>query len=244
MDFDYFVSVCYQYYIMKKSILGDGSFVGEKFIILKTGALVLVILILGACGASMLPTKDIWYGEHYIIMQDFEREAYKKLSPEAREKFQTLFWEARSPESKMVFMKRLDYVMKAFRKENSHQPWNTDRARIFLLNGNPASVEYRQTDNWAMRVQEGGTGATGITQERDKEDIQARTAEVWSYPYKGQLIYYVYAFSAPNKWKLAQGTFSGNRFLGALEIRNREQTYGIIDIEQYTKELENLKKIK
>lgn len=227
---------------MKKSILENGSLVGEKFILMKMGALVLVILILGACGISMLPTKDMWYGEHYIIMQDFEREAYKKLSPEGREKFQTLFWETRSPESKMVFMKRLDYVMKAFKKENFRQPWNTDRARIFLLNGNPASIEYQQTDNWAMQVSR--EGVTGVTQERDKEDIQARTAEVWSYPYKGQLIYYSFAFSAPNKWRLAQGTFSGNRFLGALEIRSKEQTYGINDIEQYTKELENLKKIK
>jgi GWxTD domain-containing protein len=142
----------------------------------------------------------------------------------------------------MIFMKRLDYVMKAFKKENSRQPWNTDRARIFLLNGNPASIEYKQTDSWAMQVSR--EGATGVTQERDKEDIQARTAEVWSYPYKGQLIYYVFAFSAPNKWRLAQGTFSGNRFLGALEIQSKEQTYGINDIEQYTKELENLKKIK
>jgi len=43
---------------------------------------------------------------------------------------------------------------------------------------------------------------------------------------------------------LAQGAFSGNRYLGELEIQSREQTYGIIDIDLYTKELENLKKIK
>jgi hypothetical protein len=56
MDFDYFISLCYQYYIMKNLILGNWSLVGGKFILLKMGALVLVILILGACGVSMLPT--------------------------------------------------------------------------------------------------------------------------------------------------------------------------------------------
>ncbi len=226
---------------MEKLILGDWSRLMGKFSFLKMGALVLSFLILGACGVNLLPSKDVWYMQNYIIMQDFERTAYKELSDEGKLKFQALFWEAKTPEAKMEFMRRIDHVMKVFKRENSSQPWNTDRARIYLLNGSPESIEYRQTDNWAMKVRE-GAGEGGIT-ERDKEDIQARTAEVWTYQFGNQLIYYAFSYSAPRRWNLDQGAFSGNRYLGELENWSREQTYSIIDIDQYRKELENLKKI-
>jgi len=243
-DFDNFASLCYQCNIMKKLISQSKSFPGEKVNFLSIGTLVLALLILDACSINLLPSKDKWYMQHYIIMQDFERAAYKKLSPEAKEKFQILFWEDRWPEARMEFLRRMDHVMKIFKKENPAQPWNTDRARILLLNGSPASIEYKQTDNWGMKIVEGGKGVTGITSERDKENIQARTAEVWAYQCDEQFVYYAFTFSAPKKWKLAQGAFSGNRFLGKLEIRSREQTYAIKDIDQYTKKLENLKKAK
>lgn len=228
---------------MKKLASGNWSWIRGKFNFLKIGALVLAFTTLVACGVKLLPTKDAWYSQHYIIMQDFERKTYKELSTEGRKEFQILFWEFRRPESKREFLNRIDFVMKTFKRENSRQPWNSDRARIYLLNGSPASIDYKQSDNWGMQVREGG-GVTGITTERDKEDIQARTSEVWTYQYKKQMIYYVFSFSRPNKWKLSQGEFSGNRFLGELEQQNKERTYGITDLDQYTKELENLKKIK
>ncbi|MCK4646720.1 MAG: GWxTD domain-containing protein [Candidatus Aminicenantes bacterium] len=229
---------------MKKFTLRNRSRFGGKFNFLKMGILVLSFLALGACGMNLLPSKDTWYMQHYIIMQDFERAAYKELTVEGREEFQILFWKFRRPESKREFLKRIAFAANAFKRENFRQPWNTDRARIYLLNGSPAAVDYRQTDNWAMKVREGGGGVTGIAAERDKEDIQARTAEVWTYQYEKQMIYYAFSFSKPNKWKLSQGDFAGNRFLGEFEQQSRERTYGITDIDQYTKELENLKEIK
>jgi GWxTD domain-containing protein len=208
------------------------------------GILVLAFLALGACGMNLLPSKDSWYMQHYIIMQDFERAAYKELTVEEREEFQILFWKFRRPESKREFLKRIAFMTKTFKRENFRQPWNTDRARIYLLNGRPAAVDYRQTDNWTMQAREGGGGVTGIAVERDKEDIQARTAEVWTYQYEKQMIVYVFSFSKPNKWQLSQGDFAGNRFLGELEQQSRKRTYGITDLDLYTKELENLKEIK
>ena len=209
--------------------------------LLKTLSLVLAFLILGACGMNLVPSKDAWYMQHYIIMQDFERTAYKKLSDEGKQKFQSLFWEVRTAEAKKVFLSRMDQIMKVFKKENVPQPWNTDRARIFLLNGKPASIEYKQNDSWQMQVRE-GAGQGGIT-ERDNEDIQARTDEVWTYQFGEHYIYYTFAFSAPKRWKLAQGSFAGNRYLGAFETQNKEQTYRIVNIDLYTKELENLKNL-
>ena len=228
---------------MEKQAFRDWSRVMGEFSFLKMGALFLSLLVLGACGVSLLPSKDVWYMQHFIIMQDFERTAYKELSAEGKVKFQALFWEARSEEAKMEFQRRMDHVMKVFKRENSSQPWNTDRSRIYLLNGNPESIEYRQTDNWAMKVRDReGAGEGGIT-ERDNEDIQARTAEVWTYSFGNQLVYYAFSFSAPKKWKLDQGAFAGNRYLGAFENWSKEQIYNIMDIDQYKKDIENLKEI-
>lgn len=228
---------------MKKLIFGDKSWQEEKFFILKIGAFVLALLILESCGINFLPSKDVWYAQHYFIMQDFERAAYKALSVEGKKEFQSLFWEARRPESKNVFLARLDFIMKAFKKENSRQPWNTDRSRVYLLNGNPESIEYKQNDYWAMQVQE-AAGVSYQATDRSKEDVQARTAEVWTYRYDKYLIEYVFNFIPPSEWKLSPATFSGNRYLGEFENWSKKQTYAIIDIDRYTADLENLKKIK
>lgn len=208
----------------------------------KAGAGILVCLFLGACGISLIPSKDEWYMQHFIIMQDFERTAYKNLSEQGRQEFQKLFWEARQPASKQIFLKRLEITLKSFKKENSHQPWNCDRARIYLLNGSPASVEYAQNDNWMMSMTSNRQNS-GIS-ERDKENIEARTAEIWTYPYKQFLIKYAFAFSAPKKWRLVTGAFSGNRYLGAFELQSRSSTYGIIDIKQYKEKIDRLEKKK
>jgi GWxTD domain-containing protein len=204
-------------------------------------AVAALIFLLAGCGMNLVPSKDSWYMQHYIIMQDFEREAYKGLSDEAKLQFQELFWNSRPKESKEIFEKRIDFAMKQFRRENSAQPWNTDRARIYLLNGSPQSVDYDQTDNWQMRVSE-GAGNSGIS-DRSNEDIQARTAEVWTYQYRDQYIKYHFAFDRPKNWKLATGSFSGNRFLGSFEQENREQTFPIVDKETYQRELDRLKTI-
>jgi GWxTD domain-containing protein len=230
---------------MKNSTKGIKCRRLEGYCFLRIGVLVLASLILGSCTANLLPTKDVWYMQHYIIMQDFERAAYKNFSDEGKMGFQALFWEERIPESKQIFMQRLDFVTKNFKRENSKQPWNCDRARIFILNGSPASVDYAQNDSWGMTAQERAEGGGGtITRDRGGEDIQARTSEVWTYQHENNMIKYFFAFSPPNKWKLAQGSFAGNRYLGDLENWSRQQVFGPMDLEEYKLELEKLQEIK
>ena len=200
----------------------------------------MALLILGACGLKLMPTSDQWYMQHYMIMQDFERDAYKELPTEKKAEFQSLFWEARSPESKMEFDKRMEYVMKTFKRENSANPWNTDRARIYLLNGSPASIEFKQTDDWGISMTR-NAGETGSANDRSNENIQARTGEGWASQYDQAIIYYVFTFSAPKRWELQQTSFEGNRYLGELEKLNREKYYGIIDSLKYAQALEKLK---
>ena len=209
----------------------------------KIAACVLAALaVAAACGVNTMPSKDPWFAQHYIIMQDFERQAYREMSAPARLEFQTLFWSARDPDSKAEFDKRMAYILKTYKRDNSRQPFNCDRARIYLLNGSPASIDYTQTD-WTTSVSQGvaksGTGTT----DRSNEDISATTAEVWTYPYDRFFVKYSFAFNPPNEWRLIPTDFSGNRYLGALEIQSKEQTYGILDPDQYTKKVEELKAV-
>lgn len=209
----------------------------------KIGAAFISIVILTACGVNMIPSKDDWYMKHYFIMQDFERAAYKNLSELGRVEFQGLFWEARSPESKQEFSNRIETALKVFKKENSSQPWNCDRARILLLNGSPASVEYSQNNDWMASLTT-SRSEVGSTNSRDNENIEARTAEVWTYQYGQFLIKYIFTFSAPKNWQLATGAFAGNRHLGDFEKENKEITYAIFDAEAYMKKIDGLEKKK
>ena len=212
---------------------------------LQAGALAGLLAFVVACGVQMMPSRDPWYMEHYILMQDFERDVYKDLTDEGKTSFQALFWEARSPQSRELFTQRRDFVIDRFKAENSATPWNTDRARIYLLNGSPSSVDYKQTDSWGMQAQEqaaGGGGVSGIIQDRSGEDVQARSAEIWTYQYGQNLIQYVFRYSPPKEWKLATGNFEGNRYLGDFENENRTNYFGIVDLNDYKASLENLPK--
>lgn len=219
-----------------------GLWKGEGFV--KAVVLMLLVVFVVACGVRMMPSRDPWYMQHYIIMQDFERDAYKGLSDEGKAQFQTLFWEARSAQSKQIFKQRMDFATKTYKAENSATPWNTDRARIFLLNGSPSSVDYKQTDTWGMQAQEtAGGGVTGVVQDRSGEDVQARSAEIWTYQYGQNMIQYVFQYSPPKQWKLATGNFAGNRYLGDFENENRANYYAIVDLDAYKKALAELPKI-
>jgi len=202
-----------------------------------------VLAVSAACGVNMMPSKDAWYAQHYFVMQDFERRAYKDFSPQARIEFQKIFWEARDPGSKREFDNRMDYILKTYKRDNSQQPFNCDRARIFLLNGPPASIDYKQMDNWAASISQGAARANAAT-DRANEDISATTAEIWTYPYNSQFVQYAFAFKAPNEWRLAPAAFAGNRYIGALEALNKEQVYGVLNLDQYQGRIEELKKIK
>jgi GWxTD domain-containing protein len=199
------------------------------------------ILVLTGCGLNYLPSKDSWYAKHYFIMQDFERDTYKKLTDAGRLEFQKLFWEVRSPLAKQQFDARIAYIEKVYKTENHTQPWNTDRARVYLLNGPPASIDYRQNNDWMMSIQQGtGNTSSQDVNDRSNEDIQANTAEIWLYPYDKYFVYYVFTFSSPNSWKLSPYTYQNNRYLQQLEQLNKDLTYRINDEDAYKAKLEAL----
>jgi GWxTD domain-containing protein len=217
---------------------GGGLMKSTKIIVL-----ILAGSFLIACGANMLPSRDPWYAMHYFIMQDYERGAYRALSDNGRLEFQKLFWEARSPEAKKLFDARMEYIENNFKKENFKQPWNTDRARVYLLNGNPASIEYTQNNNWALSIREGGSASNNATS-RSGEDIQATTLEVWSYPYDRFIVAYAFSFDPPNKWQAVTMAASGSRYIGELELNNKSAVWGAKNPDAYARRLEEFKTIK
>jgi len=154
-----------------------------------------------------------------------------------------MFWDTRSPESRQEFDKRIEYCLTAFKRENSRQPFNVARAHVFLLNGRPDHIEYKQNDNWGMTMVSDGAGNRSVN-DRSNEDVQARTNEVWTYRYEKFLVQYVFTFKAPNSWALDQAAVEGSRYINALELQNKTQTYRIPDENGYKARLDELKKIK
>jgi GWxTD domain-containing protein len=214
----------------------------------KSAVLGFLCFLLAACGLQMSPSKDPWFAQHYYIMQDFEQQAYKSLGPTAKLEFQKLFWEVRAPQSKLEFDGRMAVINETFKKENARQPWNTDRSRVYLLNGKPAQIEYKQNDAWAVgsggrRPDDPIRGAAGVD-DRSGEDVSADTSQEWTYRYESFLVKYIFQFSKPNSYIMRQsGNIEGNRYLGALELQNKLQAYGIVNEKQYKEKLEALKAI-
>lgn len=203
------------------------------------GAL-LAVGVLAACNVNMMPTKDVWYTQHYSIMQDFERNAYRTLSEAGKKEFQNLFWAVRDPKSKEIFQERMSYVMNAFKRENARQPWNTDRARIYLLNGPPAVIDFDQNTSWGIQLGQPVTGAV----DRSNEDVGANRAELWTYAFQKQYIAYRFTFAAPNEWRMSPARVSGSKYLGDLENYNKTVVFGIRDTEEYRQRIEALEKKK
>ncbi|MGZ5438799.1 MAG: GWxTD domain-containing protein [Candidatus Aminicenantales bacterium] len=202
------------------------------------GAVGFSILAFAARASAAIPKKDAWYTQHYIIMQDFERKLYRDLSIEGRKNFQDLFWAARTPEARAKFQARLDYVIKNFWKENSKQPWNTDRGRTYLLNGSPASIDYDQNVSFGTML----PGQVADNANRSGEDVGANRGEIWIYPFDQYFIKYTFAFVQPSQWRITQTT--GNRYLGELETFNKKVTFGLVDEAAYKQSLEGLAKNK
>jgi GWxTD domain-containing protein len=202
---------------------------------LAIGAVLFSVLAAASTVSAAIPKKDVWYTQHYIVMQDFERKLYRDLSPEGRISFQDLFWAARTPEARGKFQARLEYVLKNFKHENRNQPWNTDRGRTYILNGSPASIDYDQRVNLggvALPGQPAGAAAGS------NEDVGANRAEIWVYPYDRYFIQYTFAFVPPSQWRITQTT--GNRYLGELETYNKTVTFGIVDEGSYKQGLAGL----
>jgi len=198
----------------------------------------IVVFGLAAGRVNALPKKDVWYAQHYFLMQDYERQAYKSLSANGKREFQKLYWEARSPAAKEEFDLRMAYIMPKFKSENSAQPWNTDRARIYLLNGRPADIAWSQDT--------GNNAAVRFNQVSDSvgENIEGMTREVWTYPFGPQLVKYRFSSSPQNKWVQVQPPASEGRYFQALELRSRNETWGPNDEEAYKARLDELKAIK
>ncbi len=184
------------------------------------------------CKGKLIPTGDIWFSKHYIIMEDWERNFYKSLPEEGKLKFQQIFWQFRSPKSFELFEKRLQIIETQFKRENYSQPWNTDRARIFLLNGSPSHISYSESSSWY---------APQDRLEKDNEDIQARMIEVWDYSFEGGTVKYEFFFNPPNEWRL-NSTVYRDPFLKEFERRNKERFFGVLKKKEYEKELEKLRK--
>ncbi|HSA94435.1 MAG TPA: GWxTD domain-containing protein [Acidobacteriota bacterium] len=191
-----------------------------------------------AVGAAW--AKDDWYTQHYIIMQDWERKAYKSLSSEGKVEFQTLFWESRDPKSKQTFDARMEFITQNYKRENSKQPWNTDRGRYYLLNGSPAAVDYDQNTNWGSLAVPGQSIGTGATS-REREDVSADRAEIWTYPYNENFIKYVFIFETPNRWVIISAQVQGSRYRGEFENYQRTVVYGVLEPEQYKERIAALK---
>ena len=209
----------------------------------KKWIVVLVLLCLSACSINLLPSKDKWYAERYIIMQEFEWKVYKELSLAGREQFQELFWKVRDRSAHETFLKRSNYVTKNFKKESSSRPWATDRGRIYLLNGNPAEIRYVDNTNFGSRTITAAEMGAGRNVDRSKEDIAARMSELWVYPYRGNFITYQFDFVQPKSMKLSTN-ISDSQFRGELELYSRVAIYRILDVKKYLEQLEELKKIK
>lgn len=208
---------------------------------------ILLILCFSACSIKLMPSKDPWYAKHYIIMQNFEWKVYKELTPAGKTQFQELFWKVRDPKAQATFASRMDIVIKSFKTESRHTPWNTDRGRIFLLNGNPAEIRYDEGDadlGGIVVVPTRGAGGSvlgGVNVERSNKDIGARQAERWVYPYQSYRITYQFNFSQPRQWKLI-AKLSESSFREELELYSRQVVYRIIDVKKYREQLEMLEK--
>jgi GWxTD domain-containing protein len=207
---------------------------------LRAPASILFLVLAAAASLSAgIPRSDVWYTQHYVIMQDFERKLYRDLSDEGRKGFQQLFWAARTSDARAKFLARMEFVSKNYMTENKKQPWNTDRGRVYLLNGPPASIDYDQNISFAGTVL---PGQVADQTSRSNEDVGGNRAELWMYPYDSFFIRYTFYFIQPNQWRITQTT--GSHYLGDLEKFNKTVTFGIVDEAKYKQDLALLDKKK
>jgi GWxTD domain-containing protein len=201
--------------------------------LIRPASRVLLLFVAAAAGCTVFvsPLRDEWYSQHFFIMRDWEKKIYNGLSADGRLEFQKLFWDSRDPESQLAFGDRMEYVSTVYQTENKGQPWNTDRARVYLLNGIPFEIAFRGSETQAKSMPRLDT---------EYEDIQTRQDEVWSYLYRNRFVYYIFRFSPPSQWRLLQTVYT-DTFVAQLENSNRDVFFGVVtDEEQYKLEAERL----
>ncbi|MFQ5741909.1 MAG: GWxTD domain-containing protein [Acidobacteriota bacterium] len=112
---------------------------------------------------------DRWLKETvvYIISAE-EKSVFESLTtPEEKEQFIEQFWYRRDPdprtpenEFKTEHYRRIAYANERF---GSGDPgWQTDRGRIYILHGQPDSIESRPSGGTYMRTIEEGGGTTAV----------------------------------------------------------------------------------
>ena len=191
---------------------------------------IIVCAAVSSCTPTWLPPRDAWLARHFVIMEDFEKTAYTGLRPEGKGRFQTLFWEVRDPGAQDIFEERMALISKAFRRENSARPWDTDRGRIYLLNGPPLEIIYGESLK---------TVSAPVSADAFEEAVDGISMESWLYLFENVFIVYRFFFRPPNEWRIGPGTYN-DVLLRDLEARSREEFFGIPDIETYRIELEHL----
>jgi len=199
--------------------------------VVAAGAAFVFLALAAGCSLNTMPTKDVWFTQHYPIMQDFERTAYRSLSEKGKADFQSLFWSFRTATAKDTFDARMAYVKQTYARENSRQPWNTDRARVYLLNGTPASVDFDQNTSFNLTNL---PGEVNPATDRTKEDVDAVRAEVWLYPFEKYRITYTFLFVKPSQWKMGP---TNDRRLGELENFSKTVVFGVTDEAKYKEAL-------
>ncbi len=110
-----------------------------------------------------------WLKEDVVyIISDEEKAIFQKLAtPEEKEQFIEQFWQRRNPdpksstnEFKEEHYRRLAYANEHF---TSGDPgWMTDRGRIYILHGQPDSIESRPAGGTYNRPIEEGGGTTAV----------------------------------------------------------------------------------
>ena len=108
----------------------------------------------------------------YIITEE-EKSVFKELSgPAEKEQFIEQFWYRRDPDPKTGFneFKEEHYRRIAFSNERFHSGkpgWQSDRGRIYIIHGKPASKEtYTAGSGYQRPFQEGGGGTTTYAWEK------------------------------------------------------------------------------
>ena len=114
---------------------------------------------------------------------------------------------------------------------------NTDRGRVYLLNGPPASIDYDQNISFTSTML---PGQVADQTSRSNEDVGGNRAELWMYAYDAFFIKYTFYFVQPNQWRITQTT--GSHYLGDLETFNKTVTFGIVDEVKYKQDLALLDK--
>lgn len=104
-----------------------------------------------AGGAPLNKKHKKWLEEEVVyIISDEERKAFLSLaSDEEREKFLQRFWDIRDPtpgtpqnEYKEEHYRRIEYANSYFRSEWNPEGWRSDRGKIYIILGPPASRQF------------------------------------------------------------------------------------------------------